>query len=82
VKSEQRTEIPDWARYVANDGDGSAWAFESQPELQVTKRYTYWARPSGMRCVALATDNGAFRLADAAVSRLVFPLPVKQRSSV
>lgn len=74
MNDERRTDLPEWARYVAIDGDGSAWAFETLPELKIAKHVTYWPRPVGTRCVALASENGAFRLSDEAVARLVFPL--------
>lgn len=70
MKDERRTELPEWARYVAIDGGGNAWAFEVEPEFI---EGSYHTRP-GTRFRSLGTHNGGLRLSDDAVRRLVFPL--------
>jgi hypothetical protein len=33
------TSIPDWADYIAQDADGTWWAYEAEPNLQDTGWY-------------------------------------------
>lgn len=74
AKDERRTELPEWARFVVIDSDGSAWAFEDESDVSSTTHITYWKRGGG-RCASLSQADGAFRLSDDSVRRLVFALP-------